>query len=263
MKITRMLIPIILILVSPLIAFGHASYTGYSGAPGSNGTCAMSCHGHSGGTIEISGFPESYIPGETYEVMVVHNGGNAIRQFNGSCRIGSGSENAGVISSGTNTATYSTSHETNGIHLSSSNQNDGSFNWTAPSEGTGEVRLYIAGLQGSYSGSNTALVISSFEQTTGLDDSSPFVPDRVRLAQNYPNPFNAGTTIEFELTSPGHVQLTIYDLTGRKVEVLADEFLNTGYHSLVFDASSLSSGVYFYRLQTGETVETRRMVLLK
>jgi hypothetical protein len=59
------------------------------------------------------------------------------------------------------------------------------------------------------------------------------------------------------------VRLAVYDLLGRQVETLLDEYLQSGLHTVTFDASKISSGVYFYRLQAGETVETKRMVLLK
>ncbi len=245
------------------MAFGRATYTGYSGAPGSSGSCASSCHGNPGGTIEIGGFPEFYIPGQTYEIMISHAGGNAIRQFNGSCRIGIGSANAGVISNGTNTVTYNNSHETNGIHFSSANQNSGTFSWAAPSAGVGEVRLYIAGLQGNMNGLNTSLVISSQEQTTGIIDESPMVPGEISLSQNYPNPFNARTTFEFSLGAAGMIKLTIYDILGKEIFTVIDGFMDAGNHSINFDAGRLSSGIYFYRLQAGDEIETRRMVLLK
>jgi len=261
-KSSIIIIAAVFLGIAPM-AFGHANYTGYSGAPGTNGTCASSCHGSMGGTIEISGFPEFYIPGQGYEITISHAAGNAIRQFNGSCRIGTGSDNAGMISSGTNTVTYNNAHETNGIHFSSANQNSGTFNWTAPSSGTGDVRLYVAGLQGNMSGQNTNLVIVSQEQTSGIEDEMATLPERLHLAQNYPNPFNARTTVEFSIAESQQVKLVIYDLLGNEVQRLIDGVRSAGIHSLTFDASSLSSGVYFYRLQAGDVVETRRMVLLK
>jgi len=261
-KLSIIIIAAIFLGIAPM-AFGHSSYTGYSGAPGTNGTCASSCHGNPGGTIEISGFPEFYNPGQEYEITISHAAGNAIRQFNGSCRIGTGSDNAGVISSGTNTSTYNNVHETNGIHFSSANQNSGTFNWTAPSSGTGDVRLYVAGLQGNMSGQNTNLVIVSQEQTTGIGDDIATLPERLHLSQNYPNPFNARTTVEFSLAESQPVRLVIYDLLGNEVQTLVEGVRSAGSHTLTFDASGLSSGVYFYRLQAGETVETKRMMLLK
>jgi hypothetical protein len=96
-------------------------------------------------------------------VTIGHSSGSTISNLNGSCRVGTGSTNAGTLTAGTGTATYNVSGETNGLHLSSNNLNSATFNWTAPAAGTGTVRLYIAGLQGGYSGQNTRLVVVSNE----------------------------------------------------------------------------------------------------
>jgi len=97
----------------------------------------------------------------------------------------------------------------------------------------------------------------------GIFDNIPSIPDRFILSQNYPNPFNARTTIRFTLPKPKNVRLTVYDLLGRQVQTLIDEYKQAGAHSVTFDAAHLSSGVYFFRLQAGDAVETKRMVLLK
>ncbi|UCC79513.1 MAG: T9SS type A sorting domain-containing protein [Candidatus Zixiibacteriota bacterium] len=98
---------------------------------------------------------------------------------------------------------------------------------------------------------------------TGIFDNMPSMPDRFMLLQNYPNPFNAQTTIRFVLPQSQNVLLTVYDLLGRRVEKIIDEYMQAGVHNINFDASNLSSGVYFYRLEAGDRVETKRMVLLK
>ena len=90
-------------------------------------------------------------------------------------------------------------------------------------------------------------------------------PTTVSLSQNYPNPFNPKTTISFELNSPGDITLTVVDLTGRTVAVIArNQRYSAGAHSVSWNASDLSSGVYLYRIQTdaGESV-TRKMTLIK
>jgi hypothetical protein len=97
----------------------------------------------------------------------------------------------------------------------------------------------------------------------GILDNIPLLPDRFILLQNYPNPFNAQTTIRFMLQESQHAKLTVFDLLGRRVETLLDEYMQAGVHAVTFDASHLSSGVYFYRLQAREMVESKRMVLLK
>jgi len=108
---------------------------------------------------------------------------------------------------------------------------------------------------GAYGGGDSVSV--------GILENLPSLPGQFMLLQNYPNPFNARTTISFVLPEAGEVQLTIYDLLGRRIEVLEDGYMQAGTHAVTWDASDISSGVYFYRLQAGDRVETKRMVLLK
>jgi len=98
---------------------------------------------------------------------------------------------------------------------------------------------------------------------TGIEGNGPSAPERFALLQNYPNPFNAETRIKFYLPQSQNVSLAIYDLLGQKIQTLIDGYGEAGINTVTFDASSLSSGVYFYRLRAGDEVETKRMVLLK
>ncbi len=88
-------------------------------------------------------------------------------------------------------------------------------------------------------------------------------PDNFKLLQNYPNPFNPTTTINYQLTENNYVSLKIYDIAGREVSTLVNDNQISGFYSVKFDGSSLSSGVYFYRLKTGLKEETRKMTLVK
>ncbi len=108
---------------------------------------------------------------------------------------------------------------------------------------------------GAYGGGDSLITVI-------LENQIP-IPRRFMLFQNYPNPFNASTTIRFVLPNSQNVHLAIYDLLGREVKTLLDEYRQAGVHTITFDASHFSSGVYFYRLKAGEKVETKRMVLLK
>jgi len=83
------------------------------------------------------------------------------------------------------------------------------------------------------------------------------------LQQNYPNPFNPSTVIGFRLPVSARVTLTVFDLLGRETEVLVNGIEDAGYHAVTFNASSKTSGIYFYRIQYGSIVETRSMVLIK
>ncbi|MFQ5499240.1 MAG: T9SS type A sorting domain-containing protein, partial [Candidatus Zixiibacteriota bacterium] len=80
---------------------------------------------------------------------------------------------------------------------------------------------------------------------------------------NYPNPFNPTTEISFSLPSAGHVQLAVYNVAGQQVALLADDEYSAGTHTVTWDASDKASGIYFYRLQTEQAVESRKMLLLK
>jgi|GEM_PF-6922620 hypothetical protein len=89
------------------------------------------------------------------------------------------------------------------------------------------------------------------------------VPSEFALSQNYPNPFNPTTKIDFQVPVEGLVKLNIVDITGREVATLVNESLTPGYYSYDFNASNLSSGVYFYRLVSKSSVITKRMMLVK
>jgi hypothetical protein len=98
---------------------------------------------------------------------------------------------------------------------------------------------------------------------TSVKRVSTDVPGHFSLEQNYPNPFNPTTTITFALPIKSFVSLRVFDALGREVATLVnDEFL-AGRYSKKWDASGLPSGVYFYRLQAGSFVETRKLLLLK
>jgi hypothetical protein len=83
------------------------------------------------------------------------------------------------------------------------------------------------------------------------------------LMQNYPNPFNPVTNINYQLPIQNFVTLKVYDLLGREVTVLVNDWKEAGEHSVKFDGSGLASGVYFYRFQSGAFVETKKLLLLR
>jgi len=89
------------------------------------------------------------------------------------------------------------------------------------------------------------------------------LPTFTSLDQNYPNPFNANTNISFSLAEAGNVSLNVYDITGRLVVTLVDGQMDAGQHVVAWDASSVSSGVYFYKLTAGDYTATKPMNLLK
>ncbi len=105
------------------------------------------------------------------------------------------------------------------------------------------------------------LVISYTGCTGGIQTIE--IPNYYSLSQNYPNPFNPSTSIKFTMPKGDNVKLVIFDILGREVKTLVNEFRNQGVYEVNFDASSLSSGAYFYRLEAGEFTDTKKMLLVK
>lgn len=92
---------------------------------------------------------------------------------------------------------------------------------------------------------------------------SDFKPQEFSLAQNFPNPFNSITTIQYSISGPEHVRLTIFSSDGEEMVNLVDELQNAGSHSVKFDTRNLASGIYLYRLQAGNQSQSRKMMLIK
>ncbi len=95
------------------------------------------------------------------------------------------------------------------------------------------------------------------------DDIPIGKPKEFYLLPNYPNPFNPITTIQYKLPQQSDVQITIYDMLGKKVTILASEIQDAGYKSIQWNAANVPSGMYFYQIKAGEYIQTRKMVLLK
>ena len=92
---------------------------------------------------------------------------------------------------------------------------------------------------------------------------TPEIPREFKLEQNYPNPFNPSTNIVYSIPENGFVALKVFDLLGEEVATLVNEPMQSGTYSVQFDAKNLSSGTYFYRLQTEKFTDTKRMLYLK
>lgn len=100
------------------------------------------------------------------------------------------------------------------------------------------------------------------KRETAAEDEGE-VPGRMYLYQNYPNPFNPGTQIRFTLPEQRHVRLSVFNILGQEIAILANEILPAGWHDIPFDAGGLSSGVYLYRLEADGHVKARQMILAK
>ena len=95
-------------------------------------------------------------------------------------------------------------------------------------------------------------------QMTGIDDD-PLKPFKFLISQNYPNPFNAQTTIQYSLVELSDVTIEIYDILGRNVATIAEGAKPAGEHQLIWNADHQPSGIYFYRIQAGDSSETKKM----
>jgi len=98
-------------------------------------------------------------------------------------------------------------------------------------------------------------------QLVGIENNN--IPVKYELLQNYPNPFNPVTKIEFNIPENAKVSLSVSDITGKEISLVVNEYLQSGHHSITFDGSQYSSGVYLYRLVTDKFNECKKMVLIK
>ena len=111
---------------------------------------------------------------------------------------------------------------------------------------------------------NIQVLFGSASDNTNEKDIKSIIPTEYNLSQNYPNPFNPVTKIKFELPQEGKVMLIVYDLLGREIlKLVNNELRAAGRHLVEFNGHNLSSGVYFYRLEVNDFVQTKRMILIK
>ncbi len=121
---------------------------------------------------------------------------------------------------------------------------------------------YSEKIQINYVSSLTKDGVNLLLTPTDVKDK-PVQPKEYRLMQNYSNPFNPSTKIVFELPNSGYVELKVFDVLGNEVAALVNGEMNAGRHEITFNAKNLSSGMYFYRIKTGNFVKTMKMILMK
>jgi len=110
---------------------------------------------------------------------------------------------------------------------------------------------------------NNSVWRRTLSEAVSVGSTGSEVPSLFALRQNYPNPFNQSSIFKFQCSMKGHVNVSVYDITGREVRTLVNETLQPGTYEVRFDGSELNSGVYFVRMTAGEFTDTKRMVLLK
>ncbi len=135
-------------------------------------------------------------------------------------------------------------------------------------------RSVVIGADGILKYKGTSYVNSDYEQVieaiqTELDaliisaESEPDQPESMKLQQNYPNPFNPSTVISYKLAENSRISLKVFDMLGREVATLANGIKAAGSHSVTFNATGLSSGIYLYQLKSSSGLLTRKMMLIK
>ena len=132
----------------------------------------------------------------------------------------------------------------------------------------GEMDLFIGELEDiqDFYIHNTLVMLPTGDDVSLADVT--VMPEKFTIHQNYPNPFNPVTTLRYELPEQTHVNITIYDMLGRKVKTLINQTQDAGYRSVIWDSTNnygkpISAGIYLYQIQAGEYMQTKKMVLLK
>lgn len=135
--------------------------------------------------------------------------------------------------------------------------------WSIPTGGP--VRSSPAVAYGNvYVGSDDGgLYAAILHLPTSIQEIVEHIVEDYLLAQNYPNPFNPSTVIEFKLPEAGNVELVVFDILGRRVATLVNAHMQAGHHHVTFNAGNLASGIYIYRIQAGDFIDTRKLTLLK
>jgi type IX secretion system substrate protein len=122
------------------------------------------------------------------------------------------------------------------------------------------VRSLWSSDAGIYAG---ALGMHFASKPIGIINNNGNIPAAFSLHQNFPNPFNPATYIQYDIPKRSYVVIKVYDINGKEIRILVNETKHTGSYQVLFDGSSLSSGVYFYRLMTDEFTQTKKMTLVK
>lgn len=145
---------------------------------------------------------------------------------------------------------------------------DVDFNWVVPSGLPQYPRIYAVldpdnAITETHENNNKGFNILGASAVSGIEDEGYIIPDEYVLYQSYPNPFNPSTTIKYSLPNSDIVSLKVFDILGREVAILLDEYKTAGTHTVEFNAGGLASGVYFYQFRAQNFVETKKMILLR
>jgi hypothetical protein len=142
---------------------------------------------------------------------------------------------------------------------------NGGDTWEIMTSGTTNT-LYVveATAKSVWAGGNAGTILKRSDEPVGLtSDVQGKIPNQFSLRQNYPNPFNPATTIKYEIAKESNITMKVYDVIGNEVATLVNETKPAGTYQVIFDASSLSNGVYLYKIQAGNFTATKKLILMK
>ncbi len=255
----------VLILILAASFFAYAFSSGITGRTLKSGTSGCECHGAAPSTVVnvIINGPDLLGINETAEYTVTISGGPAA---SGGTNIAS---SGGTLNPSQGSGLQKIGAEL--THTSPKGFTSGSvtfkFNLTAPSA-AGNVILFANGnsvnLNGQNSGDSWNFAQNkTIEITTATGVDKNATVKSFRLEQNFPNPFNPTTNINFSIPVSGNVKLVVYNSIGAEVAVLVNDYKSEGEYSYNFNGKNLTSGVYYYKLFSGNGIITKKMLMIK
>ncbi len=252
----------IVIIICAASFMMYAYSTGITGRTLKNGD-GCTCHGISspGVSVVISG-PDTLAPNESATYSVTITGGPLVRA---GTNISASDGVLAPVASDLRSSAGELTHVAPKLPVGEAVTFQ--FTYTAPAA-AGTQTLYANGNSVNFNGTNTgdnwnfaSNKVITINAITAVDDQ---IADRdYRLEQNYPNPFNPSTRINFTLAEPGNAEISVYNSLGEKVSELLSGFMDSGSHSVDFNASGLASGIYYYKLITNGFVSTKKMMLVR
>jgi len=215
------------------------------------------------GPPESNLFRDTYFPTSDTGIIIGKSGNSIYRTFNSGINwseitTGGGLTDLFFINSKTGWAVNQTGY----VYKTTNTGSLWTYSATPVSIQLNTVR-FINPLTGWAVGVNGTILKSTNGGVTGITQFTGLSPNKFSLSQNYPNPFNPQTKIKFAVPKSSFTKLIIYDLLGREVETLVNEELKPGTYEADWDGSNYSSGVYFYKIISGDFVEIKKMVLMK
>ena len=218
-------------------------------------------------TRDIAFFPDNVQPGERVTIAArIHNFSLLDTQNPLKIRFYLGDpDNGGTPIVGTNGETYLVTSDFLPFRGSSIVQMD----WNTPGNLPAYPRIYAVIDPDNeitaeiHEENNKGYNVLGTAPPTGVNDGDPNVLSLYTLDQNYPNPFNPVTRIRYAIPQTANVEMKVFDVLGREVETLVSELKSPGQYEVNFDGGNLASGIYFYRIEAGEFITTKKMILMK